>query len=119
MSLNEKEKEQILRTIRKRVLKNHFNVAGVNYEAWARSFDSRSTELLSADSGAFETIIQDLLRELGSSHTGFYYERPNRQLPQHAINATLGKFVRGRNDQWFFLDVFEDGPAELAGISSR
>jgi carboxyl-terminal processing protease len=116
MPFGQKKRKQILRTIRKRVLTNHFNVAGVNYETWARSFDLRSSELLSADAHAFETIIQDLLKELGSSHTGFYHERPNRQLPQHAINATLGKFVRDENERWFFLDVFEEGPAERAGI---
>jgi C-terminal processing protease CtpA/Prc len=88
----------------------------VNYEEWARSFDGRSSELVNADADAFERGIQDLLKELGSSHTGFYHEGLNRQLPQHVINATLGKFVQGGNQQWFFLDVFEDGPAERAGI---
>ena len=116
MSLSQRERKQILNTVRKRVLNNHFNAAGVNYEEWARLFDRRSSELLSADIDAFEGGIQELLKELGSSHTDFYNERPNQQLPQHVINATLGKFVQGEDQRWFFLDIFEEGPAERAGI---
>ena len=37
-------------------------------------------------------------------------------MPQHTINATLGEFTQGDQRRWFFLDVFEDGPADRAGI---
>jgi C-terminal processing protease CtpA/Prc len=116
MSLTQNRRKNILRAVRKRVLKSHFNVAGVDYDAWLESFDGCSGELLTGDVGAFESGIQDVLKGLGSSHTGFYHERPSRLLPQHTINATLGEFVQGQQGRWFFLDVFEEGPAERAGI---
>lgn len=116
MELNQKQRRQILRAVRKRVVENHFNVAGVNYDDWLKSFDERSRELVDMDVVAFEAGVQDLLKELRSSHTGFYHERPNRLLPQHTINATLGKSDWRGNERWFFLDVFEDGPAQSAGI---
>ena len=116
MELTRRQKKQILSAIRKRILKSHFNVAGIDYQAWFRSYDARSSELLDADRKAFEAGVQEVLRDLRSSHTGFYHERPTRLFPQHTINATLGKLDRGAQPQWFFLDIFEDGPADLAGI---
>ncbi len=116
MALTQKQRTQILNTVRKRVLKNHFNVAGVNYHEWVKSFDEQSRELIVGNDETFETGVQDLLTGLRSSHTGFYHERPNRLFPQHTINATLGKFAQGENQRWYFLDLFEDGPAQRAGI---
>ncbi len=117
MQLTQKQRKRILSAVRKQVIKNHFNVASVNYEHWLKAFDTRSGQLLSADPEAFETGIQEILRELHSSHTGFYHERPNRLFPQHTINATLGKTGLNKEEHWFFLDVFEDGPARRAGIN--
>jgi carboxyl-terminal processing protease len=37
-------------------------------------------------------------------------------LPQHTINASLRDASRNGHGTWMFLDVFEDGPAHLAGI---
>jgi C-terminal processing protease CtpA/Prc len=116
MILNENQRKTILGNIRKRVLKSHFNVAGIDYHAWLKSFDERTDELLTGDVEAFEAGVQDVLKGLGSSHTGFYHERPSRLLPQHTINATLGEFTQGNQRRWFFLDVFEAGPADRAGI---
>ena len=116
MTLNENQRKTILSNIRKRVLKSHFNIAGVDYNAWLKSFDERTAELLTGDVEAFEAGVQEVLKGLGSSHTGFYHERPSRLMPQHTINATLGEFTQGDQRRWFFLDVFEDGPADRAGI---
>ena len=116
MELTHKHKKQILSAIRKRIVKSHFNVAGIDYGAWLKSYDKRTSQLLDADRKTFETGLQDVLKDLRSSHTGFYHERPTKLFPQHTINATLGKLDRGQQQQWFFLDIFEDGPADLAGI---
>ena len=64
----------------------------------------------------FEDGVRKALAELGSSHTVFYHERTNRLLPQHSINATIRAFGPDGQQRWHFLDVFEDGPAQLAGI---
>lgn len=116
MSLNQKQRGKIFATVRKRVLKNHFNGAGIDYSEWTQAFDQRSAELLTVDVETFECGVQDLLKRLGSSHTGFYHERPNRLFPQHTINATLGDESNESGRRWFFMDVFEAGPADSAGI---
>ena len=113
-----KQRAEILASVKEGILKHHFNVGGVDYEEWARRFDEQSPSLLSADIEVFEGGIRNALSELGSSHTVFYHERTNRLLPQHSINATIRSFENDGRRRWHFLDIFEGGPAHLAGIKS-
>ena len=116
MSLNQKERIEILTAIKKRVLKNHFNVAGVDHKAWADRLAERTPALLQGDTENFENGVRELIAQLGSSHTVFYHERANRLLPQHTISATLRSFRIDDVDRWVFLDIFDEGPADKAGI---
>jgi C-terminal processing protease CtpA/Prc len=111
-----KQRTEILAAVKRSVLKHHFNVAGVNYNDWAGRFDERSPTLLDVDLQEFEDWVRKALAELGSSHTVFYHERTNRLLPQHSINATLRAFDHDGQQRWHFLDIFEGGPADVAGI---
>ena len=111
-----KKRAEILKTIKKLVLAHHINVGGVDYAAWTGSVDERSPELLNADPGAFEAGIRKLLTELKTSHTVFYHSLPKELLPQHTINASLRDVPLNGARKWMFLDVFEDGPANIAGI---
>jgi C-terminal processing protease CtpA/Prc len=113
----QQERTAILAAIRKYILKRHFNVGGVDYDEWARRFDDRAASLLTGDLDKFEDGIRGLLAELRSSHTVFYHERTNRLLPQHSIGATIRAFEHDGARQWHFLNVFEEGPAQLAGIN--
>jgi carboxyl-terminal processing protease len=115
-SLRRKERICILADIKKLVLKRHFNVAGISYDDWVRAFDQRTEELLRAELDEFETGIRELLSGLGSSHTLFYHGNTRQVLPQHSINASVRKFSVNGTERWMFLDVFEDGPADSAGI---
>jgi carboxyl-terminal processing protease len=114
--INQKQKAKILDRIKKAVLKHHFNVSGIDYEAWTAQLASRRATVTSADVETFENGVKELLTKLKSSHTGFYHERPNRLFPQHTINATLKSFELAGRPTWFFLDVFPAGPADVAGI---
>jgi C-terminal processing protease CtpA/Prc len=116
MSLSPQERAEILASTKKLVLKHHINVCGVSYEAWTTLVDQRTPELLAAETGEFESGVRQLLLELGSSHTAFYHENGREFLPQHSINATLCSFLQAGSERWFFLDVFEGGPAHVAGI---
>jgi carboxyl-terminal processing protease len=117
MPFDQKQRSKILAAVRKRVLKHHVGAAGLNYQDWSRLFDQRARGLLAVDRDQFETGVQQVLNELRSSHTVFYHERTIRVLPQHSINATFRSFKPLDGDEkWFFLDVFEDGPAHVAGI---
>ncbi len=110
-----KQRRKIIDTVKKRVLKNHFNAAGVNYTEWITAIDTRTGHLLAATEVDFEIELQEILRRLRSSHTGFYHEKPNRLFPQHTINASLWP-PEGDGGPWYFLDVFPEGPADKAGI---
>ena len=106
---------EILRAVKKSVVTRHVNVAGIDYDAWAQRFEAKVPELLTVEIDNFEEGVRKLLLELGSSHTAFYHEHPNRLLPQHTINATLQTFPLSGNHGWMFLDVFEGGPEHAAG----
>jgi C-terminal processing protease CtpA/Prc len=114
--LTSKQQARILRKVRANVLKRHFNAAGIDYAEWSRYFDSRIPELMTADKQAFEAGVRELLSRLGTSHTLFYHNYPDRILPQHSINATVRAFPAVNSSCWFFLDVFDNGPASMVGI---
>ena len=116
MTLDSKKRTQILQAIKKLVLAHHINVGGIDYGAWTERVDERTPELLTADLAAFEAGVRELLTELKTSHTVFYHSLPKELLPQHTINASLRDVSLNGAHKWMFLDVFEDGPAHLAGI---
>jgi carboxyl-terminal processing protease len=116
MTLDSKQRTQILRTIQKLVRAHHINVAGVDHDAWAERVDSRAKELLAADLAGFESGVRELLAELKTSHTAFYHSLPKESPPQHTINASLRDLSLNDQRKWMFLDVFQDGPADRAGI---
>ena len=116
MTLDSKERAQILQSIKKLVLAQHINVGGIDYAAWTELVDKRTAELLTAEVAGFEAGIRQLLAELKTSHTVFYHSLPKELLPQHTINASLRDLPRNGGHKWMFLDVFEEGPAHLAGI---
>jgi len=116
MTPDAKQRAEILKSIKKRVLASHINVAGIDYAAWAQHVDQRTPELLDGDVRAFEEGVRQLLAELKTSHTVFYHSLPKELLPQHTINASLRDVCINGERKWMFLDVFEAGPADAAGI---
>ncbi|MCL5743733.1 MAG: S41 family peptidase, partial [Acidobacteria bacterium] len=111
-----RQRAEILKAIKKLVLANHINVGGIDYAAWAERVDGRTPELLATDLAAFEAGVRQLLAELKTSHTVFYHSVPKELLPQHTINASLKDVAQDGCHKWMFLDVFDDGPAQRAGI---
>jgi C-terminal processing protease CtpA/Prc len=116
MTLDSKQRTQILRAIKKLVRAHHINVAGIDIDAWAERVDGRAKELLATDLAGFESGVRELLAELKTSHTAFYHSLPTELPPQHTINASLRDLSLDGQRKWMFLDVFEDGPADRAGI---
>ena len=113
---DEKTRIRILDAIVKHVLSHHINITGVDYEKWRGSVVAKTGTLLKADEMEFEQGVRDSLIALGTSHTGFYHSQPREMLPQHTINATVRAVETDQGERWMFLDVFEDGPAQRAGI---
>lgn len=116
MTVEPRKRVEILKSIRKLVLANHINVAGIDYAAWVERLNARTPELLAADLPGFEGGVRHLLAELKTSHTVFYHSLPKELLPQHTINASLKDVTQDGCRRWMFLDVFDDGPAHAVGI---
>lgn len=115
-SLTNSEKAAIVRNVKKLVLKYHINVANVDYDGWAKGVDRMAADVAAADEGDFEAGVRTLLAQLRTSHTAFYHNQVDRLLPQHTLNATLRKVTTADSEHWMFLDVFEGGAADRAGI---
>lgn len=118
MTLGSKTRIHILNSIKKLVRTKYINIAGIDCEAWATRIDGQNEVLLAADIEGFESGVRQILAELKTSHTVFYHSLPKEFPPQHTINATLRELRQDGRLVWMFLDVFEDGPAYVAGIKS-
>lgn len=116
INISGEERKKILSAIRRRVLKSHINVAGVNYDVWEQEFNECTSDWLAGDVPDFERGVRLALKKLSSSHTAFFHGKQDRFPPQHTINATLKASDKATERQWIFLDVFPDGFADLAGI---
>ena len=111
------ERAKILASIKKLVLKHHINVGGVSYDAWTTLVDQRTPELLAVETeqirkrcqaasiGTRGAAIQPSITKQGNS---FFLSIPLMRL--------FAAFTVAGSERWFFLDVFEGGPAHVAGI---
>src|SRR5689334_13035642 len=89
-----------------KVTKEYFdpNFNGTRWPELAR--DSRQEILANEDAEAFERSMHELVRRLGTSHTGFFHQSVKRVPARLAIGATFHKATR-----WIVQDVHEGGPA--------
>jgi C-terminal processing protease CtpA/Prc len=64
----------------------------------------------------FEQAINQMLKDLGASHTGFFHESAPRAAGRIAIAATFTKAETPDGTRWVFQDVHPGGAAAQAGI---
>jgi C-terminal processing protease CtpA/Prc len=105
--------------IKKLILERHFDVNNPDqdYAAWLALVDRQTPSLTGeCDLETFEAGVNELLRVLGTSHTGFFHKHNNGVPAPGSINATLRAVDGPDGKRWMFLDVIEDGAAFLAGI---
>ena len=120
-SLTVKDREKILKNVRKLVLSRHINVSqpDQDYGKWLAIFDKRLPELLPvSDAALFEKGVRELLQALGSSHTAFFQKNAAKVPAPYSINASLRAVDTPSGKRWMFEDVVEDGAAAVAGIKS-
>ena len=114
-SLTRLHRSKLLQRLKKLILKHHVNVSGIDYQTWVATIETRTPDLLSCGIKGFEDGIREILTQLGTSHTVFYRERDVLLMPQHSIATVRALPVNGV-ERWMFLDIFEGGPADAAGI---
>jgi C-terminal processing protease CtpA/Prc len=111
-NLNREIREEIFRqtvvTVRRKLYDPAMN--GVD---WEQTADSHSTRILDAEArDEFEAQMNEMIRELRVSHSGFFSESSPRASAKIAIGATF--FAEG--NRWIFQDVHAGGPAHKAGV---
>jgi C-terminal processing protease CtpA/Prc len=116
MKLTLNERTKIFDKVCRLVETKHFNPAmnGVDWNALAQS--RRDQILACAEPEAFEKVVQRLVAELKTSHTGFRHAGMRNIPARHAINATMQCIAVNGSERWMFQDVHQGGPAYSAGI---
>jgi carboxyl-terminal processing protease len=99
-----------------KVTKEYFdpNFNGTKWPDIAR--DSRQAILAEDDAEAFERSMHELVRRLGTSHTGFFHQSVKRVPARLAIGATFHKAGTNGDTHWIVQDVHEGGPAHASGL---
>ncbi len=98
------------------VLKHYFDPA-FNGSGWPeRARQERQRLIAIEDPEAFELAMHDLVRSLGTSHTGFFHQSVRRVPARLAIGANFRKVEAPEGLRWVVQDVHEGGPAHAAGL---
>lgn len=99
-----------------KVTKEYFDPAfnGTKWPELAR--EDRNKILALDDPEAFESGVHDLVRKLGTSHTGFFHSSVRRVPARLALGATFGKAETDAGTRWILQDVHEGGPAHSVGL---
>ena len=116
MPLQLSDRKKLLDKVTSLVERKHFNpgLHGVN---WPQLVESRREQILSAPTDdAFEKEMDDLVRQLKTSHTGFLHRHSRRVPARNAISATFQRWVRDGSACWMFQDVHPGGAAFNAGV---
>lgn len=80
---------------------------------------SKDQIVATEDPDAFELAMHELVRRLGTSHTGFFHQSVRRVPARLAIGATFNRIESpGGTHYWAVQDVHAEGPAELAGLQT-
>src|SRR5437660_10997996 len=102
--------EKILRRTCAVVEKQYFDPK-FNGKDWPAMVSAGKQAILDAgEPSDFERAMHDLVRGLGTSHTGFFHQSVNRVPGRLAICATFRKFETPEGLRWMVQDVHEGGP---------
>ena len=80
---------------------------------------ARENIVAQEDPEAFETAMHDLVRKLGTSHTGFFHQSARRVPGRLAIGANFRRAETGSGPEWITQDVHTGGPANAVGLRPR
>jgi carboxyl-terminal processing protease len=114
--LSSEQRAQVFDKTERTVLKHYFDPS-YNGSGWPeRAKHERERLVAVADPEAFELAMHDLVRSLGTSHTGFFHQSARRVPARLAIGANFRKVETTEGFRWVVQDVHEGGPAHKAGL---
>jgi carboxyl-terminal processing protease len=115
VTLTRPQREEILDKV-DRLVRAKFFDPNFNGRDWPALVNQRRERVLEADtSESFEQQMAALLKELGTSQTGFL-RRESKIASRNSINATFRPCDTAEGPRWMFQDVQPGGPAALAGL---
>src|SRR5258708_6997495 len=86
---------------------------------WKAAVERHRPLIESANTSAdFEKEVSDLLKELQTSHLGFFHRSARRASSRAALSATYLEDETEHGKRWIFQDVHAGGAASVAGIES-
>src|SRR3981189_440971 len=114
--LSPDQRAQVFDKTERAVLKHYFDPA-FNGSGWPeRAKRERERIVAVTDPEDFELAMHDLVRNLGTSHTGFFHQSVRRVPARLAIGANFRKVETTQGLKWVVQDVHEGGPADKAGL---
>jgi len=115
MMLTEGRRRELLDKI-DRLVKTKFYDPSFKGHDWGSIVDSHRAKILSAsDTEAFETSVNKMLSELGSSGLGLLSSTTGIT-PKNSISATFRAVETEYGNRWVFQDVHAGGPAAAGGV---
>jgi carboxyl-terminal processing protease len=104
--------EKTFEKVSKQYFDPKFN--GTDWPNLARG--ARDEILAHEDPEAFEAAMHELVRKLGTSHTGFFHQSARRIPARLAIGATFRRAETTSGAGWVAQDVHAGGPAHASGL---
>ena len=105
--------DQVIKTVQARFYDPKFN--GVDI---LNRLESAKPEIIRKSAVEdFETAVNEALKELKTSHVGFFHESKPRVAGRIAISATFTRGQTKEGERWVFQDVHPSGPAARAGVA--
>ena len=99
-----------------KVTKQYFDPR-FNGTDWPRiAKDSRESIIAMDDPDRFELGMHELVRKLGTSHTGFFHQSVRRVPGRLAIGASFRRAETESGPRWVAQDVHAGGPGHAAGL---
>jgi carboxyl-terminal processing protease len=99
-----------------KVTKQYFDPR-FNGKDWPRlAKESRESIIAMDDPDRFELGMHELVRKLGTSHTGFFHQSVRRVPGRLAIGASFRRAENESAPRWVTQDVHAGGPGHAAGL---
>ena len=99
-----------------KVTKEYFDPK-FNGTDWPRvAREARDRIIALTDPEEFETGMHELVRKLGTSHTGFFHQSARRVPGRLALGVTFRRAETEAGPRWVAQDVHAGGPGHAAGL---
>src|SRR5947208_17049858 len=114
--LSKEQRQSIFDKTAEKVTKQYFDPA-YNGTDWPRRAKERRDQIVATeDPEQFELTMHDLVRSLGTSHTGCFYQSVRRVPARLATGASFRRVGENARNAWVVQDVQSGGPAHAAGL---